>query len=83
MLDSPLETCYVSRAETKLAFAFDHVEPSLIFSHHVPDNPGCTVGRIVVNDEYIKDLRQIEYGCNYRLDILLLIVSGDDNEAVG
>ena len=54
VIDRPFESGDISRAETQLALAFDDVDASGILLHLLFDDGGGAVGRIVVDDKYVK-----------------------------
>ena len=58
VVDRPFESCDISRAETQLALAFDDVDASGILLHLLFDDGGGAVGRIVVDDKYVKVVLQ-------------------------
>ena len=91
LLYSPLETGYIGCTEAQLAAALDEKETlaELIF-HKALDYGGGAVGRAVVDNEDVESrcslgpslLLLSSYGTNDVLYVLLLVVSGDNYDAV-
>ena len=81
--DGPFEALDICRAEPQLAAAAYQLDTPGVVGHEAADNPGGAVGRIVVDDEYVKPLLEAKHGLDYRLDILLLVIGRDDDQAVG
>ena len=78
MLDSPLETAYIRRAQPLFAGAL--YEMQTVFTEfaplHILNDTGRAVRRAVVDDEYLKINRQLHHSRDDSLDIFLLVVSG-------
>ena len=82
VLDSPLETADVGGAEAELAGALYHEEALGELLLQFLDDGGGAVGRAVFDDEDIEGLLQTKDGADDVLNILFLVIRGDDNDAV-
>ena len=82
MLDGPLKTADVGRAEALFAAALHEVQPAREFALQALDDVGRAVGRAVVDDEDVERLLQAEHGADDVFDVLFLVVRRDDDDAV-
>ena len=82
-LQRPLESGNIGSAQTQFTAPFQQEQPVAELPVHQSLHNLCrAVGRTVVNDQDMKLLFQSEHGPDNLLDVLLLVVGGDDNNAV-
>ena len=82
VLDGPLKTADVGRAEALLAAAFDQMQPPGELALEAFDDVGRAVGRAVVDDQYVEGLLQAEDDAEDVFDVLFFVVRRDDDDAV-
>ena len=83
VLQSPFETGDVCCSKSLFASALDDEEPSgELLCHETLNNIASAVRASVVDNEYVECLFQSEHRTDYLLDVLLLIVSWDNDYAV-
>ena len=82
-LQSPLKAGNVSRAQTQFAATLHQVQLSAkLIGYQTTHNGSRTVGRSIVDHQYMETLLQPEYRANNLLDILLLIIGWYDNYTI-
>ena len=80
---SPLEPGDIRRAQSKFSLALHEVEPiGKLRSLQVFHDLRRAVGRAVVDNQNVKPVGQLHHGADNRLHVFLLVIGGDNDNAV-
>ena len=83
MFQSPAKTANICCAESLLALTFKKEKPiGKLFLHEFPHDVGSAIWTPIVYHEYVKTFLEVAYGTYDFLDILLLVICGNDDDAV-
>ena len=78
-----MEPCDVGSAQSQLAFTLDEVQAVGKCCLQSFDDGCCSVGRAVVDDQYVELFLQAEHGADDVLYVFFLVICRYDNDAVG
>ena len=81
--EAPAEAAEVGGAQSLLAAALDHEEAVGELLLQTAHDVGGAVGRAILDDKDVEHLFQREDGTDDILDVLLFVICGDDDDAVG
>jgi len=73
----------VGRSQSQLALALVEVDAPRVLFLGLAHEVGGAVGRIVVDDQHVKALRQRDHGFEDGLDVFALLKRGNDDQRVG
>ena len=73
-LQRPLETCNISRSESQLTLALNHMQTLRELRLTLTHNRGRAIGRAIVDNEHIELAVESHHGVNHTRDILYLVV---------